>query len=225
MKPEPATIEFGGLTLHLLPSGAVWSAEHKTLLIADVHLGKAAIYRQLGQPVPQGTTSQTLADLSADIDRCNAAQLIVLGDFLHGPLVHRASATLDAIKAWRVCYEDLAITLIRGNHDDRAGDPPATLGIEVVDEPFEFASVACCHDEQSWPSALGFVMAGHVHPVAIMRGRARERLRLACFVVGDRRLLLPAYGAFTGGHVITPAAGESIYVIADQSVFRLPGSS
>lgn len=212
------------MSLELLASGAAWEAKHKTLFVADVHLGKAASYRQLGQPVPQGTTTQTLAELSADIERCGASHLIVLGDFLHGPLVHRASATLDAVSGWRTQHQALEITLIRGNHDDRAGDPPAALEIDVVDEPFQFESLACCHDEHSAVGAMDFVVAGHVHPVIVMRGRARERVRLPCFVVGQNRLLLPAYGSFTGGHVITPSAGESIYVIADQSVFKLPGS-
>lgn len=227
MTPELATIEFGGLSLDLLPSGAAWHRQRNVLFVADLHLGKAASYRQLGQPVPQGTTTKTLASLSNDIECCNARHLIVLGDFLHGPLVHRSHSTLEAIAAWRAHHGSLAITLIRGNHDDRAGDPPLALDIEVADEPFMFESLACCHDENSWPgtSNTGAVMAGHVHPVAVIRGGARERLRLACFVVGKTRLLLPAYGAFTGGHVIKPAAGESIYVIADQSVFRLPGSS
>lgn len=221
-------IEYAGLALELMPSGAVWSPEKEVLWVADVHLGKASSYRRLGQPVPRGTTTETLNRLSQDIAKRPSKQLIVLGDFLHGPLVHQSASTLSAVGTWRRQHKDLVMTLIRGNHDDRAGDPPADLGIEVVDEPFLFESIGCCHDDQAASTALSatgarFAMSGHLHPVTILQGKARERLRLACFVVGDKRLVLPAYGAFTGGHPYTPAASESLYVIAGQSVLKLPG--
>lgn len=221
-------IDFAGLSLELLPSGAVWNPMQEVLWVADVHLGKASSYRRLGQPVPQGTTTQTLDQLSNDLQTRPSKQLIVLGDFLHGPLVHQSVSTLAAIDHWRAQHRHLKITLIRGNHDDRAGDPPAGLGIEVVDEPFMFEAIACCHHDEGAGTALAafnarFTMSGHLHPVVTLQGRARERLRLACFVVGQKRLVLPAYGAFTGGHPYSPASDERLYVIADQAVFRLPG--
>ncbi|UOD49383.1 ligase-associated DNA damage response endonuclease PdeM [Orrella daihaiensis] len=223
--PEQTDIKFGELFLSLLPSGAAFSHDHRTLFVADVHLGKAASYRRLGQPVPQGTTTQTLQQLSNDIDNCKVKHLVVLGDLLHGPLVHKSSSTLEAIARWRTDHLAMQITLIRGNHDDRAGDPPAALDIDVVDEPFIFASVVCRHEMGACATDSGFVMSGHIHPVVVLQGRARERLRLACFVVGEKHLILPAYGAFTGGHAYNPSPNESLYVIADQVVMKLPRSS
>ena len=219
-----ATIHVAGHEMRLLPSGAMYCAALSTLFVADVHLGKAATYRRLGQPVPQGTTSQTLAQLTADLNTHGATHLVVLGDFLHGPQVHGSASTGQAIKQWRQNHRGCAITLIRGNHDDRAGDPAAELNIDVVDEPYQFSGMACCHDRHSVNVPPGApVLWGHVHPVVVLRGKAHERFRLPCFVVGAAHVLLPAYGAFTGGHVYTPCAGESLYVIADQSVFKLPG--
>ena len=225
LSPDDAVVAFAELSLVLLPSGAVFNNAHQVMFVADVHLGKAATYRQLGQPVPQGTTTQTLNQLSADIKRYKPNHLIVLGDFLHGPLIRRSRATLDAIAQWRAAHKSLQITLIRGNHDAAAGDPPSEFEIELVDEPFKYASVSCCHEAQrSDLQPTEFMMCGHIHPVAVLHGRARERLRLACFVLGPKRLVLPAYGAFTGGHVYKPAPDETIYVVADQQVFKLPGS-
>lgn len=212
------------MRLGLLSSGAAFSPDHQILFVADVHLGKAASYRRLGQPVPQGTTSQTLAQLSSDIEQHQIEHLIVLGDFLHGPLVHQSLSTLDAILKWREHHAPLKITLIRGNHDDRAGDPPVQLAVDVVDEPFEFEGIECWHDDDAGAQPSAYVMSGHIHPVTIVKGGARERLRLACFVVGQKRLVLPAYGAFTGGHLYTPRSDESLYVIAGPSVIKLPGS-
>lgn len=224
LQAEFANIEFAGHCFRLLPSGAIFSVAHQTLWVADLHLGKAATYRQLGQPVPKGTTTATLKQLTGDIEQCQAQQVIVLGDFLHGPLVHGSQSTLQAISTWRAQHAHCAITLIRGNHDDKAGDPPQSLNIRVVDQPFEFETMLCCHDDQApGLSPHSLVLSGHTHPVVVVHGRARERFRLACFVVSPNRVILPAYGAFTGGHVHKPTSEESIYVIADQTVIKLSG--
>ncbi|HEY7804206.1 MAG TPA: ligase-associated DNA damage response endonuclease PdeM [Orrella sp.] len=225
MKPETEhpMVVFGQHRLTLLPSGAIYCAALATLWVADVHLGKAATYRQLGQPVPQGTTTATLAQLSKDLQCYSVKHLVVLGDFLHGPQVHRSPSTLRAIEQWREQHFSCDITLIRGNHDDRAGDPPQSLSISVVDEPYALSGIACCHDKRSVVVNDLPVLWGHIHPVTVLKGRARERLRLPCFVVAPDHILLPAYGAFTGGHAYTPASDETLYVIADQSVLKLPG--
>lgn len=137
--------------------------------------------------------------------------------------MHQSKTTLAALTDWRTRHQACKITLIRGNHDDSAGDPPCSLAIDVVDEPFEFASIACCHDPETTESRTdACAMSGHIHPVAVIYGKARERLRLPCFVVGTRQMILPAYGAFTGGHLYKPATGETLYLIAGQSVIKLP---
>src|SRR5688572_8853137 len=111
------------LLLH--PSGAVLVSEEKTLLIADAHFGKAVSFRKLGVPVPAGTTTETLDVLSAVIEETKAEHVVFLGDFLHSKRSH-APATLGALARWRARHGGLALTLVRGNHDDRAGDPPGT---------------------------------------------------------------------------------------------------
>lgn len=218
-------ITLDGHSMALLPSGAVLSPDSLTLWVADIHLGKAATFRNLGIPVPQGTTTQTLAKLSRDIEEYGIVQLVVLGDFLHGKAVQRANATLDALARWRERHAKLRITLVRGNHDDRAGDPAQRFAIDVVDQPFMLDGLYGCHDHDEIQRYLpGPVLHGHVHPVVRIIGRGKDRLRLPCFLVSKDRCLLPAYGAFTGGFVVQPNADQTCYVIADQAVYRLPGS-
>jgi uncharacterized protein len=109
------------------------------------------------------------------------------------------------------------MTLIRGNHDKRAGDPPADLGIEVVAEPLLMGPFALQHEPDAHPSH--HVLAGHVHPVYRLRGKGRQSLRLPCFQLGPRVSLLPAFGAFTGGYRVEPDANHRILVIGDQEVW------
>lgn len=205
-----------GIELWLLADKAIYWPEHKAMLVADAHFGKAAAYRKLGQPVPHGTTRTNLEVLDRLLSGYDTRWLIFLGDFLHAPGSHSAT-TLAALREWRQRYPQLRITLIRGNHDRRAGDPPAELDFEVVSEPLLVGPLALQHEPDPHPEA--HVLAGHVHPVYHLQGRGRQRLRLPCFHFGERVSLLPAFGAFTGGYPVKADTGERIYVVGDQHVW------
>lgn len=211
-------VQLEGETLWLLAEKAIYWPARNCLLIADAHFGKASAYRSLGQPVPQGTTTDNLARLDRLLQAFDCAQVIFLGDFLHGPGSH-ASGTLSALQAWRAQHRELPMTLIRGNHDKRAGDPPADLGIDVVAEPLLMGPFALQHEPDAHPSH--HVLAGHVHPVYRLRGKGRQSLRLPCFQLGPRVSLLPAFGAFTGGYRVEPDANHRILVIGDQEVWSV----
>ena len=215
------TITVGGQPLTLLPQKAAFLPESHTLLVADVHIGKAVSFRKLGVPVPRGTTSETLAGLSELVARWNVRHIVFLGDFLHSARSHAAS-TLGAVARWRQAHAALALTLVRGNHDDRAGDPPASLGIECVDEPQVLGGLALCHHPQA--RADGYVLAGHLHPCVSLGGRAYDRLRLPCFWFGAEVGVLPAFGAFTGMHGIHAAGGERVFVVDGERVTELPST-
>jgi uncharacterized protein len=208
--------------IHLLPSGAMYLPAHQTLLIADAHIGKASSFRQLGVPVPSGTTSETLAAITQDLQTTGAQHLIFLGDFLHSKHAH-AAATQTVVAAWREQHAQLAITLVRGNHDDHAGDPPPTLAFTIVNEPLLLGALALCHHPQT--IAEYYVLAGHWHPCITLHGKARERLRLPCFWMGDEvinpRGILPAYGSFTGMHPIERRDADAVYAIAGDIVRRV----
>ncbi len=116
-------IRVAGADMILHPSGAVLVPAQQTLLIADVHFGKAVSFRRLGVPVPSGTTGETLDVLSAVLAETRASRLVFLGDFLHSRQA-RAAGILAALRQWRGEHRDLSMTLVRGNHDKRAGDLP-----------------------------------------------------------------------------------------------------
>jgi len=206
--------------LLLLPQRAIYWPARQMLVIADIHFGKAATFRALGVPVPAGTTSQNLEALEALQAAHDVKHVLFLGDFLHAKSAH-APATLATIGQWRTRHSDIELTLVRGNHDDRAGDPPADLGITVVDEPHVIGPFAFCHHPQE--STLGHVLAGHVHPVHRLATRA-DSLRLPCFVIGEHTSVLPSFGAFTGGFAVHHRAGERLFVAAEDRVFAVPNA-
>ncbi len=213
------TIEVGGRQIALLPQKAALLQDTHTLLVADAHIGKAVSFRALGVPVPRGTTSDTLERLSQLVERHGVRRIVFLGDLLHSARSH-AAATLAAVARWRERHAALELLLVRGNHDDRAGDPPASLRIEGVDEPYLEGGLALCHHPQVHDTA--YVLAGHVHPCVSLGGRAHDRLRLPCFHFGTRCGVLPAFGSFTGMHALERAPGDRAFVIVDDELRELP---
>ncbi len=207
-----------GERVSLHPERALHWPAAGTLFVADVHLGKAAAFRAGGVPLPRGSTQADLARLSSLLASTGAARLVVLGDFLHAR-AGRVAALDASFKAWRATHAPLQVVLVRGNHDDRAGDPPSDWGIDVVAEPHLLAPFLACHIPMTPPT--GYALCGHVHPGVFLRGTA-DTERLPCFVLGARRAILPAFGSFTGLATVTPGAGERLVAVAGHQLFALP---
>jgi DNA ligase-associated metallophosphoesterase len=212
----------GGTLLRLLPQRAAYLPAQQTLLVADAHLGKAVSFRRLGLPVPEATTDETLQRLAQAVAATGARQVVFLGDLLHSAR-SRAEATMAAVARWRERHASLALTLVRGNHDGHAGDPPADWGVTCVDGPLlvDPGGLALAHHPEAAPGR--YVVAGHLHPAAVVGGRGGDRLRLPCFHFGATVGVLPAFGAFTGMHVMPRAPGDRVFVVAGDAVRPLPG--
>lgn len=212
------TLTVGGQVLMLLPEKCIFLPESDTMLVADAHIGKAVSFRALGVPVPSGTTTETLGQLHSLVHRLAVRRIVFLGDFLHSAHAH-APATLAAVAQWRAQHAGLELTLVRGNHDDRAGDPPRQLGINAVDEPLMHGDLALCHHPR--PVQGAYVLAGHLHPCLNIGGRAHDWQRLPCFWFTKLFGVLPAFGAFTGMQAIRVRHGERVFGATPQRVFEL----
>ncbi len=211
-----------GQTLHLAPERAAYWVEGRTLLVADAHFGKAATFRAHGIPVPHGTTTDNLARLDTLIARWSVEAIVFLGDFLHAK-ESKADIVVHAIARWRAKHRAIAMTLVRGNHDARAGDPPGALGIEVVDESHVVGPFSMRHHPV--PCDRGYVLAGHLHPGYRLGSRAGDGLRLPCFWFGDeagsRVGVLPAFGAFTGTWLVDAMPDDRVFVVAPDAVHAI----
>jgi uncharacterized protein len=219
-----AALELAGERLVLLQHRAAYLPDHRTLLVADAHLGKAVSFRRLGVPVPEATTGGTLDRLSAAlhdvaVEHPPAERVVFLGDLLHAARSH-ASETLETVQRWREAHAGLDLLLVRGNHDRAAGDPPAAWRVRAVDEPFRLGGLALMHHPVAVPGA--YVLAGHLHPAVVLGGRAHDRLRLACFHLGPQIGVLPAFGEFTGLHVLPIGERDRVFVIQGDCVVPVP---
>jgi DNA ligase-associated metallophosphoesterase len=211
-------LDLGGEQVCLMAERALYADSLRTLFVADLHIGKTATLRSLAVPIPVGTTASDLCRLSALLRRTGAEHLVVLGDLLHARR-GRAPSTLETFSRWRDSHQDVQITLVRGNHDYGAGDPPEEWNVRCVSSPFEYGAFVLCHK----PSVNegGYTLAGHIHPAVRVSGKAREALRLPCFHAGPRVMVLPAFGSFTGTAYLERKPGDRIFAIAGEEVIEV----
>jgi DNA ligase-associated metallophosphoesterase len=214
-----AIADVAGERLILLGERAAYWERARTLLVADPHFGKAATFRAAGVPIPRGTTTGSLARLDTALERTGAERIVFLGDFLHAR-EGREAETTRVVAEWRRRHARVDMLLVRGNHDKRAGDPGPEIDIRCVDAPFGEPPFVYAHKPTL--SGDGYVLAGHVHPAVRLTGAGRESARLPCFWVRPSVMVLPAFGEFTGVAEVAPEPGDSVWVVAEGTVIRIP---
>jgi uncharacterized protein len=183
---------FFGTTLTALPSGALWWDAERLLVVSDLHLGRSdRIARLGGTLIPPYEVADTLARLDAELAATRPRTVICLGDSFDDP---RAAALGDDTALWLTrMMAGRRWIWIAGNHDP----VPVALGGEcraqVAIGPLTFRHIADS-------AALG-ELSGHYHPKASVGGRSCR-----CFLADSVRVILPAFGTYTGGLRSTDAA-------------------
>ena len=196
-----STVDVSGVTLHADLSGALFWTEQSLLVVSDLHLEKGSSFAARGVLLPPYDTVATLGRLAAVIARHNPRMVIALGDSFHDRDAHERLSDTDrnALAALQVRRDWIWIS---GNHDPAL--PPDLGGVvatEVAIGPIVFR-----HE----PTGAVGEIAGHLHPKArvVRRGRAMER---RCFASDDERLVMPAFGAYTGGLNIRDVAFLKVF--------------
>ena len=182
---------FAGETFDAAASGALFWRAEKALLVADLHLEKASWFARLGQFLPPYDSHATLTALAAEIDRSGAARLFCLGDSFHDAfgcdrLPPNARALLTELTS------RLDWTWIVGNHDPGFADH---CGGRIEDE-VQLGPIVLRHEavrDDAQPE-----ISGHFHPKFRLNLKGRHVSR-RCFVLSATKLIMPAFGALTGG--------------------------
>ena len=211
------SLSIHGQTLLLLPDRAVVWLEQRTVVVADTHFGKSGIFRRHGMAVPAGSDERDRQRLAVIMQRERARRLVILGDFFHAPL---DADTGDAreLAQWCEAHRDTEIHVVAGNHDRGAAQrwrpPVAWHEGDRIEAPFCFT-----HDADRARTASGlFTLSGHIHPVARMSGLRKRAPRIPIFWQRDTGLVLPSFGTFTGGHLVSPGPRDRIYAAGPEKV-------
>lgn len=191
---------FAALDCIALASGALFVPEHDTLCVSDLHLGKSdRIARRGGPLVPPYETRRTLERLDQDIDQTAARRVICLGDSFDDLAAAHSLTDPDRAHLSRL-QTGRHWVWIQGNHDPGAVPFDGDVTTEHQMGPLVFRHIAT-------PGARGEV-SGHYHPKCTARGAGPGR---ACFVYDDQRIVMPAFGAYTGGLNVTDPAIQALF--------------
>ena len=180
-------IDFQGETLDLLPSGALFWEAADMLVVSDLHLGKSErIARRGGTLLPPYETTETLLRLSGEIAATGAKSVLCLGDSFDD---RAAADALDAthLETLQRLQAGRRWIWIEGNHDPGPLDLGGSHLAEYREGPLVFRHIA-------EPAVEAGEISGHFHPKARIKHASRR-----CFLVDSSRLILPAFGAYTGG--------------------------
>lgn len=213
--PAALELELGGEPVELHADRALYWPRHRRLLVADLHLGKADVFRRAGISLPRGGTSHDLERIGALIDATDATALWVLGDVLHGPAPD--AAWRARWTAWREQRPGVQVAALVGNHDRALAQ--AGLGIELLGEAFDEPPFALRHEPEE--HARLHVLCGHLHPCIGLPGLGARRWPV--FWLRERMTVLPAFSAFTGGVAVAPSGREAVAVCVEGTITRIPG--
>jgi DNA ligase-associated metallophosphoesterase len=196
-----ASLEVAGVNLLADLSGALFWKEQSLLVVSDLHLEKGSSFAARGVLLPPYDTVVTLSRLASAVARHNPNMVIALGDSFHDRTAHQrlsapdreAIAALQARRDW---------IWISGNHDPAL---PSDIGGSVASE-VAIGPIVFRHE----PTGAFGEIAGHLHPKARVATRARW-LERRCFATDGERMVMPAFGAYTGGLSIRDDAFSKIF--------------
>jgi DNA ligase-associated metallophosphoesterase len=221
---DAARLRLNGNVLLVDFSGALFWPERRTLVVADLHLEKGSASAARGLFLPPYDSAATLQALAGAIARYGPGRVICLGDSFHDDGAARRLAPESQEKLRRLTT-DRDWIWITGNHDP---DPPSGLGGRIA-AGLTIGTLTFRHQAEGQYD--GAEVSGHYHPKTSVRTRAR-RISGRCFVSDGRRLVLPAFGAYTGGlEVLDPALaglfprGFTVHLLGRKGVYRFPKSA
>lgn len=210
-------VELLGAALICDPSGALFLPDYAALVVSDLHLEKGSSFARRGQLLPPYDTAATLDMLARIIERYQPKTVISLGDGFHDV---RASERLPALYAIKLksMMERRDWVWITGNHDP---ERPANLPGESVEE-LALGPLIFRHEPKRAGGRDGGrgEIAGHLHPAARIV-KYGQSVRRPCFVSDGQRLIMPAFGAYTGALNILDRAFHGLFAEATLRAYML----
>jgi DNA ligase-associated metallophosphoesterase len=215
------SLSFAGESFVPLACGALFWPAQSALLVADLHFEKASAFARRGRLLPPYDSADTIAALIDALEASGARRVFCLGDSFHdaGGPARLPDGPRAALRSLTASLDWLWIT---GNHDEAAA---GAMGGRVMAEA-RFGALLLRHE--AVPGEPDPEISGHYHPKVAVTVRGRRIVR-RCFAVSATKLILPAYGAFTGGLELADPAyagvlprGAIAHVVESGRLLRFP---
>lgn len=220
IQSDPGAIDLGGVEAVLDCSGALWLPASRTLVVSDLHFEKGSHYAARGQFLPPFDTRATLDGLERLMRLCQPRTMVSLGDAFHDVDAEQRMDEADAARLERLSRSADWIWVL-GNHDPLPPKRFAGASHQMVD----VGGLRFSHepgDHAEWQ------VAGHFHPCAVARKEGRG-IRRPAFITDGKRMVMPAFGAFTGGlNVLDDAFAphfskdHQVHLCGEHRVYRVP---
>jgi DNA ligase-associated metallophosphoesterase len=223
-EPGRAGISIAGEEAVLDWRGCAYFPRLRLIAVSDLHLEKGSSFARRGIFIPPYDTDATLARLAAVIGEFDPVTVICVGDSFHDPGAHCRLPPETAEEIGRLaCGRDWC--WIRGNHDPLA--PAGLAGFSAA----ELAVGPLLFRHEPAAGAEAGEVAGHLHPGAVVRRRGRA-VRRPCFACDGRRMILPAFGAYTGSLNVRSDAFDGLFdrddlrafLLGDGAIFPIAGA-
>jgi uncharacterized protein len=194
-----------------------WEQE-KILILSDLHIGKTGHFRKSGIPVPPSVTKEDMQRLVDCISFFKPRQIVIVGDLFHSI----ENKEHDWFLKWRNDLSHIHFLLVKGNHDIATADWYSNAGIEVVLHYWKKHNFIFVHDTGDYiASGKEYVFSGHIHPAVSISGMGKQSLRFPCFYFTDSYAVLPAFGKFTGTHLVRPSKNEKAFALVNNSIIAM----
>lgn len=203
--------KFKSQTFILDPEKAIYWEQKDALFLSDLHLGKSKHFRKSGIGIP--SEENNFNRIKKILIKYNPSKIFFLGDLFH-------STANSAIADFKNFFSNFNIEkyLILGNHDILKNDIYEELELKTY-RSYQFDDFELLHDPEDHNEK--YAICGHVHPKVRLRGKGRQYMTLPCFYFGSDFAILPAFGDFTGGYVITADKEDKVFVIAENEVIAM----
>lgn len=206
-------------TLWLSPGRSIFWEEQNALIVSDIHFGKSGHFRKEGIGIPQAVFKEDLQRLFAQIQFFKPKELLIVGDFFHSHINNE----VILFEKWRRDIEQLPIHLVTGNHDILPQSWYNDNMITVHAETLIKQNICFVHEfeKEKHQQKEMYYFSGHIHPGIYIDGLARQSLRFPCFYFTERYAVLPAFGKFTGTHLIKPKKKDYVFAIVNKQIITI----
>lgn len=217
-----------GTEIWMLPQKCLFLPIEQTWVIADIHFGKIQHFRKHGIPIPQQAAEYDYQALEKLIALYPTQKIIFLGDIFHSNWNQEWNYLVTLFS--QLHQQNIELILTMGNHDLLNQEHYQAAHIQCVDQ-YQIKDLIFVHEPPAEyltqlgneSNQAGWLVAGHIHPGYILKGKGKQQMRLPCFAQINHLLILPAFGKTTGLHCPNWPSNTRIWVITESAVVAAQG--
>lgn len=210
-------LQLGKDTYQLLNDKAIFRKRDQTLILADLHLGKAQHFRKHGIYLPQQSAERDYERLTELIEYLHPKRIILLGDLFHSSINHEWTMFCNVMNT----FKTTEFVLVLGNHDILEEQQYQQAHLTVVREQLTEDDIIFSHHPLKKTPENAFCFAGHIHPGIKLHGKGKQTIKLPCFFLRKNQFILPAFGSLTGLHLIERQKEDRVFGVTTNIVMEV----